>query len=152
MDLNTLFALSNLTVTPFWALMIVLPRWRGTERTIASPLIALPPVLIYVALVAPRFADIFAAVSTLSLPGVLPLIGSPLGATIAWQHFLAFDLLVGRWIYLDSRERQMNPLLMAPIQVTALMLGPIGFLLYLVARYLGGFQAARAATTSARTA
>jgi hypothetical protein len=152
MDLNLLFALSNLTVMPFWTLMIGLPRWRWTERIIGSPLIALPPVLIYASLVLPRFDEIWAAVSTLSLPGLLPLLGSPVGATIAWQHFLAFDLLVGRWIYLDSRERSMNGLLMAPILVLALMLGPVGFLVYLAARYLVKGRAAWTAQTSARPA
>jgi hypothetical protein len=28
-------------------------------------------------------------------------------------HFLAFDLFVGRWVYLDSRERGISALLMA---------------------------------------
>jgi hypothetical protein len=62
------------------------------------------------------------------------LLGSPAGATIAWVHFLAFDLFVGRWIYLESHERQVNPWLMAPVLFLTLMLGPAGFLLYLMVR------------------
>jgi len=49
-------------------------------------------------------------------------------------HFLAFDLFVGRWIYLDSRRRQVSPWLMAPLLFLTLMLGPAGLLLYLAVR------------------
>ena len=56
MELDRLFALSNLTVMPFW-LLIVLPRWRWTERIMRSPLVALLPALLYAALVLPRCAD-----------------------------------------------------------------------------------------------
>jgi hypothetical protein len=68
------------------------------------------------------------------MSSVATLLGSPEGATIAWVHFLAFDLFVGRWIYLDSQERRLSPLLMAPVLFLTLMLGPFGFLFYLVLR------------------
>jgi hypothetical protein len=35
--MEQIFALSNLTVLPFWVLMIVLPRWRVTQRLLATP-------------------------------------------------------------------------------------------------------------------
>ena len=62
------------------------------------------------------------------------LLGSPAGATVGWIHFLAFDLFVGRWAYLDSLERNIHPLVMAPILFLILMFGPLGFLFYLAAR------------------
>ena len=141
MELDRVFSLSNLTVMPFWLLMIVLPRWRWTERIMRSPLVALLPALIYAALVLPRFGAIFAAVRNPTLSGIVTLLGTPEGATIAWAHFLAFDLLVGRWAYLDSRERGVSGLLMAPILFFILMLGPIGFLLYLAVRGIYSLRA-----------
>ena len=51
-----------------------------------------------------------------------------------WVHFLAFDLFVGRWVYLDSRENVINAWIMAPVLFFCLMLGPIGLLLYLSVR------------------
>ena len=152
MELDGLFSLSNLTVMPFWLLMIVLPRWRWTERIMRSPLVALLPALIYAALVLPRFGAIFAAVRNPTLVGIVSILGTPEGATIAWAHFLAFDLLAGRWAYLDSRERGVSSLLMAPILFFVLMLGPIGFLLYLAVRGLYSLLARRmvsAPTTAA---
>ncbi len=149
MELDRLFALSNLTVLPFWLLMIVLPRWRWTERVMRSPLVALLPALLYAALVLPRFGAIFAAVRNPTLPGIVSILGTPEGATIAWAHFLAFDLLAGRWAYLDSRERGISSLLMVPILFFILMLGPIGFLLYLAARGIYSLRAERATSVSA---
>ena len=34
--MDTLFAISNLLVMPFWLAMILLPRWRWTVRIMAS--------------------------------------------------------------------------------------------------------------------
>ncbi len=69
-----------------------------------------------------------------TLDTVATLLGSEAGATIGWVHFLAFDLFVGRWAYLDSQKRSISAWLMAPILYFTLMLGPIGFLLYLLVR------------------
>lgn len=143
--MNTVFSLSNLLVMPFWALMIVLPRWRWTERIIGSPLIVLPPALLYAALVVPRIRSLFGQLANPSLEGVAALLGTPEGATIGWVHFLAFDLFVGRWAYLNSRERQISAWLMAPVLFSILMFGPLGFVIYLAVRAL---VAPRAASTT----
>lgn len=132
--MEAIFSLSGLLVMPFWALMIFLPHWRWTLRLVRSPLVVLPPALLYAALALPRLTEVFPAVSSPTLAGIAALLGTPAGATIAWAHFLAFDLFVGRWIYLDGRERGISALLMAPMLFLTLMLGPLGFLLYVVLR------------------
>ena len=145
-----LFRLNNLLVLPLWALMILAPRWRWTTRIIHSPLVSAAPAILYAALVLPRLGEIWPAVSRPTLNGVVALLGSPAGATIAWVHFLAFDLFVGRWIYLDSQERRVSGWLMAPVLFLTLMLGPAGFLLYLVVRIVAVSQvAAKAPVQSA---
>lgn len=136
LGMERLFGLSGLLVLPFWALMILLPGWRVTRWVIGSPLIALAPALIYAALVLPRLAEVWAAVASPKLPAVAALLGTAEGATIAWLHFLAFDLFVGRWVYLESRERGRSPWLISPLLLLTLMLGPVGFSLYLLARRL----------------
>lgn len=134
LDLATLFDLSGLLVMPFWALMIFLPGWSWTRRIIGSPWIAAPAALLYAVLVLPDAASIFTDVSNPSLDVIAPLLGSELGATVGWVHFLAFDLLVGRWAYLDARERGLPWWLSSPILFFVLMLGPVGFLAHLAAR------------------
>jgi hypothetical protein len=132
--MTVLFSLSNLLVLPFWGLLILLPRWRWTGRIMRSPFVSATPALLYAALVLPRLGTIWPAVARPTLTGIATLLGSPEGATIAWVHFLAFDLFVGRWIYLDSQERRLSPLLTAPVLFLTLMFGPLGFLIYLVIR------------------
>jgi hypothetical protein len=133
-NVTLLFSLSNLLVLPFWALMVLLPRWRWTKRIMRSAFVSAAPALLYAALVLPRLGAIWPAIARPTLPGIATLLGSSEGATIAWVHFLAFDLFVGRWIYLDSQERRLSPLLTAPVLFLTLMLGPLGFLIYLLLR------------------
>ncbi len=134
--METLFSLSSLLTMPFWFLMIFLPTWTWTKRIVSSPWISALAAALYVVLVLPGILQIFPALANPSLEGISGLLGTPAGATIAWVHFLAFDLFVGRWVYLDSRERNLSPLLVSPILFVVLMLGPLGFLLYLVLRQI----------------
>jgi hypothetical protein len=136
-----------LLVLPFWALLILLPRWRWTARIMRSPFVSAAPALLYAALVLPRLGTIWPAIARPTLAGIATLLGSPEGATIAWAHFLAFDLFIGRWIYLDSQERRQSVLLTAPVLFLTLMLGPLGFLTYLVLRAVATSSEARKGTS-----
>ena len=138
----TLFDASFLLVAPFWLLMIALPGWRVTGRVIASPWIAAPTAALYLALVLPGLPGVLGAVSSPSLEAIAPLLGTPEGATVAWVHFLAFDLFVGRWVYLDARARGITPWLTSPLLFLTLMLGPAGLLGHLLVR--GRFRAVAA--------
>ena len=71
-----------------------------------------------------------------TLAGIAGLLGTPAGAAVGWVHFLAFDLFVGRWAYLDSRERGISAWLVSPTLFFMFMAGPLGLLLYLAVRVL----------------
>jgi hypothetical protein len=137
-----LFGLGSLFVFPFWFFMIFAPRWRWTERVIASPLVVAIPAAFYLILAVPHAGTIIPALIRPSIVALGPLLGSPLGVTLAWLHFLAFDLFVGRWIYLDGRSRGLSAALVSPILALTLMLGPCGFLVYLAVRRLFGMRPA----------
>src|SRR4051812_26673737 len=137
--MERVFSLSGLLVLPLWALFILAPRWRVTLRVARSPGIVLLPIVLYAALVLPALATILPVVARPTLASVIALLATPVGATAAWAHFLAFDLFVGRWIFLDADAARTTPrALAAPlvslILVLTLMLGPLGLLSYLVAR------------------
>lgn len=152
MSPELLFTISNLVILPFWALMILLPHWSVTKRIISSPLIAIPTALMYAALVLPQAGTLLASLTNPSLSDIATLLGTPAGALIAWAHFVTFDLLTGRWAYLESRDRNYNALLMAPVLFFILMLGPFGLVLYLIVRYSDTLLRARANTShTART-
>ncbi len=134
--METLFSLSNLLVMPFWLLMIFLPRWRVTARVMASLWSVAPAALLYAALVLPNLAALLPALSNPDLATMAALLGAPAGATVAWVHFLAFDLFVGRWVYWDGRRVGLSAWLVSPILFFVLMVGPLGLVLYLAARLL----------------
>lgn len=141
MPIETIFTLANLLALPFWALMIVLPHWRWTRRIMASLWPVSILALIYAGLLiaqvaAPGGADLLAGLANPSAAAIAALLGSPAGATLGWVHFLAFDLFVGRWAYLDSRERGLPAWLASPALFFILMAGPLGFLLYRLAQAL----------------
>ncbi|MFF5217984.1 ABA4-like family protein [Micromonospora sp. NPDC000442] len=130
----TLFSLTFAVAAPFWALMILLPNWTVTHRIIRSPLIVIPVVAIYAILVIPALGEVLPAVVDPTLDGVRELLGGADGAAAAWAHMIAFDLFVGRWAWLDSRERKVPSLVMAPVLVLTILLGPLGLAAYLVVR------------------
>jgi hypothetical protein len=129
--MEQLFQIANLVVMPFWLLMLLAPGWSWTARILRSPLVALAPALAYAALALPDLARLLPAVMSPKLDAVAALLGTPRGATLGWLHFLAFDLLVGRWVYLEARERRIPAWLSSPVLFFVLMLGPVGFLLHL---------------------
>ncbi|MFU8850254.1 ABA4-like family protein [Micromonospora sp. SL1-18] len=131
---GTLFSLTFAVAAPFWALMILLPRWSGTVRVIRSPLIVLLVLVIYAMLVIPAYGEVLPAVLSPTLDGVRDLLATVDGAAAAWAHMIAFDLFVGRWAWLDSRERGVPALVMAPVLVLMILLGPLGLAAYLTVR------------------
>ena len=133
--METIFSLSFLLTGPFWVMMIAAPRWQWTQRIVGSPFIVLPAALLYVILIGFALSDMTTPLAeAFTLQGVTELLGSEAGATVGWIHFLAFDLFVGRWAYLDAQERNISHWFLAPTLFFILMLGPLGFSLYLLIR------------------
>jgi hypothetical protein len=133
-----LFTIGNITIAPFWALMILAPRWGWTGRIIQSlwPVIVLAALYV-VSLVSTAFVGQGVDMSrlTLDVHGIAYLLGSPIGAATAWLHLIAFDLFVGRWVYLDSRPRNLPTWMVSIALFFVFLTGPFGLLLYLTLRY-----------------
>ncbi len=137
MDLEAVYSFSFLLVAPFWVLAIAAPRWSWTMQVLRSPLIALPAAILYTLLLLTNLGASSTELLNPTLSTVAALLGTSEGATLAWAHFLTFDLFAGRWVYLDSRAREANTLLMGIILFLVLMVGPLGLLVYLVIRSWG---------------
>ncbi|CAM3618457.1 ABA4-like family protein [Kibdelosporangium persicum] len=131
--MDFLFQLSFSLAAPFWALMILAPGWSVTRRVIGSPLIIAPIAVLYLVIAIPRLAEVLPLVTGPTLPGLQEAMAEGGAATLVWAHIIAFDLFVGRWMYLESRSR-VHPLVMAPILLVTILLAPIGFLLFLAVR------------------
>ena len=135
MNWETLFQISNLLVLPFWLLILFLPNWKWTQKIVSSLWILAPVVLLYGILIIPQLPLLFGAFSGPSQPTLASVsvgLSSSEGALVAWTHLVTFDLFVGRWIYLDSRPKKRNSIWIGIILFFTFMLGPLGFLLYLM--------------------
>ncbi|WP_034270276.1 ABA4-like family protein [Haloechinothrix halophila] len=129
--MSTLFDLAFLSAAPFWALMIVTPTWRITHRVVSSPWLVLPTLVVWAVAAIPLLGPLWTLVVNPSLTGFERLLADPAAVTAVWAQIIAWDLFVGRWIYLDSRRRDVHPLVMAPVLVLAILLSPIGLPVYL---------------------
>jgi hypothetical protein len=69
-----------------------------------------------------------------SLAGVALLFEHPWVLLAGWIHYLAFDLVIGAWEARDAARRGVSRWLLLPCLVLTFMLGPAGWLLYLMVR------------------
>jgi hypothetical protein len=67
-----------------------------------------------------------------SLKGVMNLFKSPRAVLAGWVHYLAFDLAIGAFIVVDAARHDIHQLLLLPILILTLMLGPAGLLAYFI--------------------
>ncbi|MFD5482449.1 ABA4-like family protein [Streptomyces hawaiiensis] len=132
-----LFELSFLLAAPVWLLMIFAPGWGPTARIAGSPWTVVPVLLVYLALAVPLFPDLWSAVSSPDLDTFRELTALPGGAGAVWAQVIAWDLLIGQWMYREGRRLKISALLMGPLLVLTILLSPFGFLAFL------GLRAAR---------
>ncbi len=67
-----------------------------------------------------------------SLQSVMALFTEEHAVLAGWIHYLAFDLLIGMWILNQNRTLGIHQILIAPCLFATFMLGPIGFLLFMI--------------------
>ncbi len=132
MSPETLFSICSFLVLPGWLLLIVAPRWKGTERLINSCLIPLLLAAIYLYLIVMHFDKTEGGFS--SLAEVSKLFQNPQALLAGWIHYLAFDLFVGSWEARDARRLGINHLFVIPALILTFLFGPIGLLLYFILR------------------
>ena len=131
---SLLFDLSFFVTVPFWALMVFAPRWAVTEKVIASPAIVLPGIAIWVVLAVPIFPELWTAVTSPSLEVLRDLVADDRAIALLWAQIIAWDLFLGRWVYLESRRLDMHPLLMGPLLVALILLSPLVLPVFLALR------------------
>ncbi len=131
MSTAAIFSLSNLMVMPMWILMIVAPNWKATRFLIDWKIIPILLAFVYAFYI---FISIQSGggMDFGSLQSVMALFTQEDAVLAGWVHYLAFDLLVGMWMLDQNRILKIHPILMAPCLVCTFMLGPIGFLLFII--------------------
>ncbi len=129
-----LFQITFWLTVPFWGLMIFAPTSALTARVVSSPLIAVPPLVVYTVLVAAHLPELWATMSSPDLDALREFLATAWGASAIWAQVIAWDLLIGAWMYRESRRLGLHPLLMGPLLVFTIILSPLGFVLFLAIR------------------
>jgi hypothetical protein len=145
---ETIFSIADGIILICWILLVVAPRWRGTEITVHS--VAIPFVLgaVYAWLlwrvwVGGGLPDL----SYSTLHGLAAWYSSPIGISVMWVHYLIFDLFIGAWQVRDAVRRGISHWIVVPCVIVTMVAGPLGLLLYLAMRIVvrrGGFLLAEA--------
>ena len=130
---DTLFQISNHGILPFWILLVVAPRWRGTQVLVHSALVPWLGVVVYALGLFHDYS--FDGSSLTSLAGVQAALALPHVALAAWVHYLIFDLFIGAWQVRDAQRRGMHHAWVVPCLFCTLMMGPVGLALYLALRW-----------------
>lgn len=128
------FQLSSILVIPFWILMIFYPKNTITLTLTRTSVMFIPIIILYSVLVLPNFFALLPELANPQLTVMQNLLSTAEGSTTAWIHFLAFDLFVGRWIFVDSTNQQFPRYVQILCLITTFMVGPFGLLLYIVIR------------------
>lgn len=134
MDPEFVFSVTSHLTMAAWVVLVVVPRKRAIVDAVAG--IGVPVLLsvAYAALIASSWLG--SAGGFTSLADVALLFENRWLLLAGWIHYLAFDLLVGRWELLDSQSRGMPHALLIPCLLGTFMFGPAGWLLYLGLRGL----------------
>ncbi len=130
------FKIFSLLVVPFWLAMIFLPRWDVTRKVMGSLWTVFFFALPYTLLQIPFYLSSLPLLARPEIDKIQQLLGSQPMTTQAWLHFIAVDLFAGRWIYLDSRARDVSPWIVGPLLFMTTIFGPTGLALYLLFRLL----------------
>lgn len=126
------FSIANPTAMLMWILMVFLPHWKITRLLIDFKVFPIALSLIYVFYIIQSLQG--NGMDFGSLQSVMALFTKEEAVLAGWVHYLAFDLLVGMWILDQNREHKINHLLIIPCLLGSFMLGPVGFLLFIILR------------------
>ncbi|WP_439151299.1 ABA4-like family protein [Winogradskyella sp.] len=130
---SEVFTLVNILAFPMWILMIILPKWKVTRILIEFKIIPLLLAVIYAIYIINSMLT-GPAMDFGSLESVMQLFTLENAVLAGWVHYLTFDLLVGMWMLDLNRTLKIHQLLMVPCLIGAFMLGPIGFLVFMIIR------------------
>ena len=136
---STMFDIENIAIFPFWGAMMFAPKSKLTKAVMGSYLVPFLTCFVYIYLTWFSFQDsrILEAFST-GKPDLAALakgFSYEWCMAVGWAHFIAMDLFVGRWVYLDSQK---NDVFAIHSLLLTLFFGPTGVVSHVVTRSING--------------
>lgn len=133
-----MFWISSILIIPFWSLMWFMPQHELTRRFVGDIRWSVLPLLIpYVILALPNAPNILITfASQMPTPEiVIDLFQDDEVIVLGWLHFLAFDLFIGRYVWLRMLSTKRPIYVSTPILILCTLMAPLGFLLGLLATW-----------------
>ena len=133
MDYELLYSAFTLTVSVFWLLLIVAPKWIWTDRIVHTAFVPLALVLwaIVLSVLGPPPPE---GAGMGSMKAVMLLLGGETATLTLWTLVMGWDLLAGAWLARDARRRGIHHAWVVVCLVLTFVYGIIGFVLYLLVR------------------
>ena len=132
MTADQLFSFANAYVLIGWLLLIFAPNRPFTDKAILYGVIGVLGLL-YIYLISGSLGNMDPD-SFSSLQGVKSLFGDDMALVAGWVHYLAFDLLAGKYISDRGREIHIPRWQILICLPFTFMFGPVGFVMFLVMR------------------
>ena len=134
MDNNTQFLImSGLSGLGWFLLILISPCWRNADKFVMGIIVAIFGVA-YGYFNFANLNDVGGISAFMSYEGVQRVFANAGLQLAAWAHILGIDLLAGVWMYHNARLCKIKHIVMVPIYLVTIMLGPVGVLLYMIVR------------------
>ncbi len=126
---SSVFSIVSSLAMVMWVLLIFLPKWKVTHWLAQFKLVPIILSLVYALYIG---VSVYYGTSFDfgSLESVMNLFTKEDAVMAGWVHYLAFDLLIGMWMFNLNKKIGLSYFLMAPCLFFTFMLGPVGFLLF----------------------
>ena len=126
---EVMFWFSSVWILPFWILMWFLPDHHLTRRCVGDLRYCFLPLLIpYIIVVLPQVSTILLTLaSDMPTPQiVIDLFADEDVIILGWLHYLAFDMFVGRFIWLRMVAMKRPIYVSTPVLILCMMMAPLG--------------------------
>lgn len=141
MEPELIFTATSRMAMATWLLLVFFPRKRVVTDLVAGIVVPALLAAAYVVILAAYWSEGSGGFTSLS--AVAQLFEHRWLLLAGWIHYLAFDLLIGRWELLDAQARGIRHVFVVPCLVATFMFGPAGWLVYLVLRQIATRTASR---------
>jgi len=133
-SLSNLYKLVNAVAAIGWVILIFLPNWNLADSAIKNGIVVgLSVFYIYILFIRKDIKnEVYPKGNFTSLEGVINLFKNPRNLLAGWVHYLAFDLMLGIFIKTQANEIGMSHFLQIPCFILTFMLGPVGYLLFVI--------------------
>jgi hypothetical protein len=131
------FQLTNTLALIAWIALVLFPGKKIISGWLCAVVVPGLLALGYAAVIAWKFlTNGPPAGDVMTLSGLREVFQDDWVFAAAWTHYLVFDMVVGAWIARDSVKLGMPWLLRTMALVLTFLSGPVGFLMYIVGRWV----------------